>query len=51
MHIDDAAAGIIYFMQKECSPTFCNLGWGIDISTKGLVSQIAIHAQFSGDIE
>jgi GDP-L-fucose synthase len=51
MHVDDAAAGIIYFMQKESPPTFCNLGWGIDISIKELVSKIAIHAKFFGDIE
>lgn len=50
MHVNDAAEAILFFIQKEDSPPFINIGWGQDISIKELATKIATFAGFRGDL-
>lgn len=50
MHVDDAARGIVFFMEHYDGPRFINLGWGQDISIKELAYLIASKAGYEGKI-
>jgi len=50
MHVDDAAAAIVYFMKSYDSPKFINVGWGRDISIKELAEMIVEATGFKGKI-
>lgn len=51
MHVDDAAAAILYFMENYAGDEFINIGWGKDISIKELSEMIAQKVGFPGIIK
>lgn len=50
LHVDDAAAGIVFLMQNYDEPEFVNLGWGTEVSIKELAEMIASAAGFTGEL-
>lgn len=50
MHVDDAAAAIVFLMNNYESPKVINVGWGEDVSIKELAELIAQQAGFKGEI-
>ena len=50
MHVDDAAAAILHFMNTKVPATLVNIGWGEDISIKDLAVKIAKLSNFKGEI-
>ena len=50
MHVDDAAAAIIFLLDIDYSSELINVGWGYDVSIKELASRIASHVGFEGRI-
>ncbi len=50
MHVDDAANAIIFMTQNYDSPKLINVGWGQDVSIKGLAELIAAKTNYKGKI-
>jgi GDP-L-fucose synthase len=50
MHVDDAAEGIVFLMEKYDSSEIINLGWGVDVSIKELAEMIALKTGFLGSL-
>jgi len=50
MHVDDAAAAILYFLDNEIDAAFINIGWGVDISIKDLAWKVARIAGYEGEL-
>jgi len=50
MHVDDAAAAIVFMMNNYESPELINIGWGKEISIKELAEMIAAETGFDGEI-
>ena len=50
MHVDDAAAAVLYYLEHEIEAPFINVGWGVDISIKQLAEKIAEFSGFQGDL-
>lgn len=50
MHVDDAAAAIVFMMERQYTEGLINIGTGSDISISGLASLIAERAGFKGKI-
>ena len=50
MHVDDAAAAALFYLENSDSEEFINVGWGVDISIKELAELIAVEADFKGKI-
>lgn len=50
MHVDDAAAAILYFLNLKSNTDVINIGWGRDISIKQLAEVISDQVGFQGDI-
>lgn len=50
MHVDDAAAAIVFMMERPFVEGLINIGTGSDISIAGLASLIAQRAGFTGTI-
>ena len=50
LHVDDVANAVYYFMQNRSEPEVINIGYGYDITIKGLAEKIAAAAGFKGKI-
>ena len=50
MHVDDAAAAILHFLNLKSDMDVINIGWGIDISIKDLAEVISYQVGFQGAI-
>lgn len=50
LHVDDAAAGIVFLMNNYDEPEFVNLGWGTEVSIKELAEMISSTAGFKGEM-
>jgi len=50
MHVDDAAAAILHFLNLKADMDVINIGWGIDISIKDLAEAISCQVGFQGTI-
>lgn len=50
MHVDDAAAAIVFMMERQYTEGLINIGTGSDISILGLATIIADRAGFCGKI-
>lgn len=50
MHVDDAAAAIIFLLDIDYKPELINIGWGNDVSIKELAELISSHVGFKGSI-
>jgi GDP-L-fucose synthase len=50
MHVDDAAAAILFMMESYDSAEVLNLGWGQDITIRELALLVAEVAGFDGDL-
>lgn len=50
MHVDDAAAAIVFMMERPYTEGLINIGTGSDISIAGLAAMIANRAGFTGKI-
>ncbi len=50
MHVDDAAAAVLFFMDQQFDVPFVNVGWGDDVSIKELAEQISVLAGFEGEL-
>jgi GDP-L-fucose synthase len=50
LHVDDAAEGILLFMERWLSPEIINLGTGSDVTIRELAELIAEKTGFQGEI-
>ncbi|MCK5564681.1 MAG: GDP-L-fucose synthase [Planctomycetes bacterium] len=50
LHVDDAAAGIVFLMNNYDEPEFVNLGWGTEVTIKKLAEMISSAAGFKGEL-
>lgn len=50
MHVDDAAAAIIYLFNINYNLGLINIGWGFDVSIKELADKVSLHVGFQGEI-
>jgi GDP-L-fucose synthase len=50
MHVDDAAAAALFYLENRDSSEFINVGWGEDVSIKELAELISIAAGYNGKI-
>lgn len=50
MHVDDAAAAIIFAVEHYQDPVFLNIGWGEEVTIKELAEMVAAAAGFKGTI-
>ena len=50
MHVDDAAEGVLFLIDKIKSAAIVNLGCGEDITIKALAEKIAGHAGYHGEL-
>lgn len=50
MHVDDAAAAVVFMMERQYTEGLINIGTGSDISISALASLIAGRAGFTGTI-
>jgi GDP-L-fucose synthase len=50
MHVDDAAAAIIFLLEQNDCPNLINIGWGKEISIRELAIQIAAYVGFKGEL-
>lgn len=51
MHVDDAAAGTLFFLDHPIEESFINVGWGDDVAIRELAEMIAEAAGFKGRLE
>ncbi len=51
LHVDDAAAAIVFMLEYYDEPEFINVGYGEEISIKDLAELIAEKAGFKGALE
>jgi GDP-L-fucose synthase len=50
MHVDDAANAALFFLENRNETDFINVGWGEDVTIKGLAELIAGVTGFNGKI-
>ncbi len=50
LHVDDAAAGIVFLMNNYDDPEFVNLGWGTEVTIKELAEMVSQTAGFKGEL-
>lgn len=50
MHVDDAAAAILFTVEHYLEPLFLNIGWGEEVTIKELAEMISKQAGFKGKI-
>jgi GDP-L-fucose synthase len=50
MHVDDAAAAVIFLLDIDYKSEHINIGWGHDLSIKELASLVSSHVGFEGTI-
>lgn len=50
MHVDDLAEAILYFLDKDVSLNYLNIGWGNDLSIKELAEKVAEKVGYHGEI-
>lgn len=50
MHVDDAAAAILFALDRLEGPKFVNVGWGEDVTIKELADLIAKVTGFNGKV-
>lgn len=51
MHVDDAAAAVVFMMERKYTEGMINIGTGSDISISALADLIADRAGFKGEIK
>jgi GDP-L-fucose synthase len=51
LHVDDMADAVVYLMNTYDNEQIVNVGWGEDITIRGLAEMIALVAGFEGRIE
>ncbi len=50
MHVDDAAAAVVYYLEHIIEAPFINVGWGVDISIKQLAEKISEFSGYEGEL-
>ena len=50
MHVDDAAAAILYMIERYKDPKIINIGWGCDLNILDLAAMVAKEVDFRGRI-